>query len=147
MQEPIHPDSDDSIDIDPLEPYATTPVMMNHDTLPSEALLLAHSFFCAYHQDTPALLKGAKNALQALQKRQWCITADGALEIPGSQGDTYLTDDDGCRLKGQYKRTKTGKRSIIWCKSFILHQKRHQGQCYHMIARELVRLAQLLGGH
>jgi hypothetical protein len=70
----------------------------------------------------------------------------GTLEIAGSRGDTtYQESDADCRQKG---RTRTGKRTghtePALCPSFLFSQRRHGGACYHVIARELLRLAQVI---
>lgn len=135
-------DLDDGV-LDPLTPYAGAPDPAIAVTL--DALQSAHDFFVCYYADEPKVVQGAGKALKALRERAWSIQADGALEITGSTGDTYLANDQGCTIKGHVIRNKkTGKYRPTWCKSFVFGQKQHGGQCYHLIARELVRLAQLM---
>jgi hypothetical protein len=138
---PVAEDDNDSLD--PLTPYAGVPdpaIAVTH-----QALQRAHDFFICYYADAPKVVQGAGKALTALRERSWAVQADGALEITGSMGDTYVANDQGCTLKGRVSvNKKTRKHGSVWCKSFVFGQKQHAGQCYHLIARELVRLAQLM---
>jgi hypothetical protein len=132
-------DDDDSPN--PLTPYSGAPDVAIAVTL--DALACAHDFFVSYYADEPKVVQGAGKALKALRERAWSIQADGSLEIAGSRGDTYLANDQGCVIEGSFRvNKKTGKHSAVWCKSFVFGQKHHGGQCYHLIARELLRLAQ-----
>jgi hypothetical protein len=135
-------DLDDDV-LDPLTPYAGAPDPAIAVTM--DALQSAHDFFACYYADEPKVVQGAAKALAALRERAWAIQPDGALELCGSTGDTYLANDQGCTIKGRFTINKrTGKHRPTWCKSFVFGQKQHGGQCYHLIARELLRLAQLM---
>jgi hypothetical protein len=135
------PELEDDDTPNPLTPYSGAPDPSVAVTL--DALQSAHDFFVSYYADEPNVVKGAHKALKALRERAWAIQPDGSLEIAGSQGDTYQANDQGCVVQGHFTiNRKTKKHSPAWCKSFVFGQKRHGGQCYHLIARELVRLAQ-----
>jgi hypothetical protein len=144
MTDTALPEADlDEESLDPLTPYASAPDPTIAVT--PQALQSAHDFFVCYYADEPKVVQGAAKALTALRERAWAIQPDGALEISGSTGDTYLANDQGCTIKGRFtSNKKTGKHRPAWCKSFLFGQKQHGGQCYHLIARELVRLAQLM---
>lgn len=133
---------------EPLELYAGVPLPGHIPGVLALARAYAH-FRSHYRPDDPEhrlILDGASRAFTALQERSWSVLADGTLEIAGSRGDTtYLVSDADCRQKG---RTRTDKRSgrsePALCPSFLFAQRRHGGACYHVIARELLRLAQLI---
>lgn len=133
-------DADDN-SLNPLTPYSGAPDPAIVVT--PAALQSAHDFFIGYYADEPKVVQGAAKALKALRERAWTIQTDGGLEIAGSRGDTYLASDQGCVIQGSFSvNKKTGKHSPAWCKSFVFGQKHHGGACYHLIARELLRLAQ-----
>lgn len=132
----------------PLELYAGAPLPGHVPGVPAIARAYAH-FRSHYRPDDPEhrlILDGASRAFTALQERAWTVLDDGTMEIAGSRGDTtYVVSDADCRQKG---RTRTDRRTSrsepALCPSFLFSQRRHGGACYHVIARELLRLAQLI---
>lgn len=131
-----------------LELYAGVPLPGHVPGVPAIARAYAH-FRCHYRPDDPEhrlILDGASRAFTALQERAWSVRDDGTMEIAGSRGDTtYVVSDADCRQKGRTRIDKrTGRSEPVLCPSFLFSQRRHGGACYHVIARELLRLAQLL---
>jgi hypothetical protein len=132
---PVH-DAADAAD-DPLLPYSGTPFP---DVAVDAGILQgAHAYFVAWYDDhgDAGVRAGADKALDLLTTNDWVVLPDGTLDIVGSRGARYLVTNEGCMVKG-----KPG----TWCPSFLFHQRSHGGQCKHLIARELVRLAQVMAG-
>lgn len=132
----------------PLELYAGVPLPGHTPSVPAIARAYAH-FRTHYRPDDPEhrlILDGASRAFTALQERAWCVLDDGTMEIAGSHGDTtYVVSDADCRQKGRTRTDKrTGRTEPALCPSFLFSQRRHGGACYHVIARELLRLAQVI---
>lgn len=132
----------------PLELYAGVPLPGHVPGVPALARAYAH-FRAHYRPDDPEhrlVLDGASRAFTALQERAWTVLDDGTLEIAGSRGDTtYVVSDADCRQKGHTRTDKrTGRSEPVLCPSFLFSQRRHGGACYHVIARELLRLAQVI---
>jgi hypothetical protein len=133
---------------EPLTLYAGAPTPGH---VPSDvALAQAYVHFRAqYRPDDPEhrlILDGAARAFTALQERPWTVLPDGTLEMTGSTGEvTYQVSDSMCRQKGRTRTDKrTGRVEPALCPSFQFAQRRHGGACYHIIARELLRLAQVI---
>lgn len=132
---------------DPLDLYAGAPTPGHVPGVAALALAYAH-FRSHYQPGDPEhrlILDGAARAFAALQERPWTVRADGTLEITGSTGDlTYLVRDD-CHQKDHTQMNKaSGRREPALCPSFRFAQRRHGGACYHVIAREILRLAQVI---
>lgn len=132
----------------PLELYAGVPLPGHVPGVPAIARAYAH-FRSHYRPDDPEhrlILDGASRAFTALQERAWSVLDDGTMEIAGSRGDTtYVVSDADCQQKGRtHTNKRTGRTKPVLCPSFLFSQRRHGGACYHVIARELLRLAQLL---
>jgi hypothetical protein len=140
------PESDPSPD--PLTLYAGAPTPAHLPSVAALARAYAH-FRSHYRADDPehrVILDGAARAFTALQERVWTVLPDGSLEIAGSQGDViYQVTDAACRQKDRMRRNRqTGRLEPALCPSFLFAQRRHGGACYHVIARELLRLAQVI---
>ena len=128
---------------DPLTPFAVLggptldiPVADTHMTE-------AYSRFCRFYgnPDHEAIRRGAQKALAAIKQHdRWTVLPTGTLELKGGGSDTYLVSDEDCRKKGLVTR----KGGPVYCPSFRFGQGKHGGQCYHIIARELLRIAQEL---
>lgn len=145
---PTHAPSDLPDHPHPIDLYAGAPTPGH---VPSVATLArAYAHFRAHYQPADPehrlILDGAARAFTALQERPWTVLPDGVLEILGSQGDiTYQVSDADCRQKGRTRTDKrTGRSEPALCPSFLFSQRRHGGACYHVIARELLRLAQVI---
>lgn len=133
---------------DPLTLYAGAPTPAHLPSVAALARAYAH-FRSHYRIDDPEhrlILDGAARAFTALQERPWTVLPDGSLEIAGSQGDvTYQVTDAACRQKDRTRDNRqTGQLEPAFCASFLFSQRRHGGACYHVIARELLRLAQVV---
>lgn len=145
LSHPIAPDLADTPH--PLDLYAGAPTTGHAPGV--AALAMAYAHFRSHYQPTDPehrlILDGAARAFAALQERPWTVLTDGALEITGSTGDlTYLVRDD-CRQKDLTQLNKaTGRLEPALCPSFRFAQRRHGGACYHVIAREILRLAQVI---
>lgn len=85
-------------------------------------------------------------AYKALQSRTWEILADGSVRVQGSSGYYIAGFAGGECIRDGVTRTnaKTGKVGKVYCPSY---NGGHQGHCYHLWMRELVRLAQVLCMH
>jgi hypothetical protein len=133
-----------------LELYAGAPLPGHVPSV--ETLARAYAHFRSHYQATDPehklILDGAARAFAALQERPWTVLADGALELTGSDGTTiYQASDGACRQKGRsHTNKRTGQREPSFCPSFLFQQRRHGGACYHLIAREILRLAQIFEG-
>jgi hypothetical protein len=133
---------------EPLTFYAGAPTPGHVPSAVALAQAYVH-FRSQYHPDDPEhrlILDGAARAFTALQERPWTVLPDGTLELAGSTGDvTYQVSDSMCRQKGRTRTDKrTGRVEPALCPSFQFAQRRHGGACYHIIARELLRLAQVI---
>ena len=129
--------------VNPLIPFAVSGGP-SPDVLVTEAQLTeAYLRFCSCYGDSDheAIRRGAQKALAAVTQRdRWTVLPDGVLELRGSGSDTYLVSDEDCRIKG---RTAKKGRPVL-CPSYVFGQGTHGGQCYHTIAREIIRIAQTL---
>lgn len=130
-----------------LDLYAGVPHAHHTPSVAALARAYAHfrSHFTPTDNDHRLILEGAQRAFAALQERPYTVLPDGTVEMTGSKGDIYVVRDETCRLQGRTRTNKkTGHIEPVFCPSFQFHQKRHGGACYHVIARELLRLAQVL---
>lgn len=145
LPHPMTPDLADTPH--PLDLYAGAPTPGHVPGVAALAMAYAH-FRSHYQPGDPEhrlILDGAARAFAALQERPWIVRDDETLEIAGSTGDiTYLVRDD-CRQKDRTQLNKaTGRLEPALCPSFRFAQRRHGGACYHVIAREILRLAQVI---
>jgi hypothetical protein len=140
---------DDAI-VDP-DPYAADPLAPfgvpggpSPDVPITDAYLTeVYLRFCTCYGDADheAIRRGAQKALAAVKQRdRWTVLPGGALALHGSGDDTYLVSDADCRKQGRTAK----KGGPVYCPSFVFGQGKHGGQCYHTIARELIRIAQAL---
>ncbi len=107
---------------------------------------LAH--LLAHYPDQESLMRAANKARGALKRSadedpeepRWIVEAAGVFHVLGSSGYYTVTDSE-CYKRGVSVVKKKGSgRTRAYCKGWI-----HAGQmCYHVVARELVRLAQVL---
>jgi hypothetical protein len=138
-------DQTDQHAADPLELFVGAPLPGHVPAVAALARAYAH-FRSHYRADDPEhrlILDGAERAFTAVQERTWQVLPDGTLEIAGSKDTIYLVDDTDCRQKGRTRfDTRSGRHGPALCPSFQFYQRQHGGMCYHLIARELIRLAQ-----
>jgi hypothetical protein len=131
---------------DPLTPFAVPGGPCGEGPITDAHLTEAYERFCSFYGDADhaAIRRGAQKALAAATQRdRWAVLPGGALELRGSGDDTYLVSDEDCRKKG--RSAKRG--GPVYCPSFLYGQSKHGSQCYHTIARELIRIAQMLAHH
>jgi hypothetical protein len=131
---------------DPLTPFAVPGGPLPDLPITDTHLTEAYERFCRFYGDADhaAIRRGAQKALAAATQRdRWAVLPGGALELRGSGDDTYLVSDEDCRKKG--RSAKRG--GPVYCPSFLYGQSKHGSQCYHTIARELIRIAQALVHH
>jgi hypothetical protein len=153
---------EDLVPIDPTTPFAGGgPAAAWRPS--AEQLQVACDHLRSYYPE--GLVQGKKTldiagrvtkAQTALIERAWELLADGSLVIAGGkEGETYLVRDDTCgRVLAPLPdvdradpmswspvttTTKTGKKSSALCAGFL-----HGNICYHAMARELLRLSQVL---
>lgn len=118
-------------------------------TVPVESLARAYAHFQARHairmerdgqhlskRDRDLISRSLTTAFDAVLQRAWAVQADGALEISGSKSNTYVVRES-CAVSDP----DTGTAQPCPAQSYARH--RHGGECYHTIARELIRLAQV----
>jgi hypothetical protein len=135
---------------DTLALYDGAPVPDHIPTVESLARAYAHfrAHYSASDPEHRLILDSAGRAFAALQERPWTVLADGTLELTGSDNTLiYQAGDGACRQKGRtHVNKQTGQREPALCPSYLFQQRRHGGACYHLIAREILRLAQIFEG-
>ena len=125
-------DSDNDLDL----PAALEPRL----TLSDGVLEVAYTYYTGDLEPDSKAARHARHAYDALLTTVWTITDAGALEITGSDGTTtYVVDTSVCVIRGAYRMTKKGKVSQVVCKGWQFSG----GTCYHRIAFELLRIAQV----
>lgn len=111
--------------------------------LPNDfAIEAAYQYLCADTDDqqTQADLKKALAAI----RRGYAITADGAVEIIGSDGSTiYVVQNGMCTVKGQFETSKHGRHRPALCRGWKAAQRR-TGACYHCWTTDILRCAQAI---
>ena len=117
--------------LDAATPYA--PGGPAPTALPDTAALdAAFAHFCAVY-DQPQIQERACRARALLDLcDRWTIVSNGDVQIVGKQA-TYVVSDAGCRTQHGHECPDQKFRTSVT-----------GGQCYHTIARELLRLAQVL---
>jgi hypothetical protein len=161
--DPMTPD-EELLPVDPTTPFGTSggPALSWCPT--AQQLQVAGEHLCSFYPDgltvgtrTLDVAGRAAKALTALHERPVHILADGSLVMAGgTAGETYLVQATTCmRVQEPLSdanltdpsswapvtttNAKTKKKTIVYCKGFL-----HGNMCYHALARELLRLSQIL---
>jgi hypothetical protein len=133
---------------DPLQPFtAGGPAVELPVT--ADDLTRALSYLLDHFPDNDTMAKRAKKAHAALvssakeeaDQLTWSVEPNGMFVIAGSNGTYYTVTDSECYKRGVSKpKAKGGGRTLVYCQGWL-----YSGHmCYHVVARELVRLAQVL---
>lgn len=133
---------------DPLQPFTAGGPAVD---LPVTAddLTRALSYLLDHYPDNDTMAKRAKKAHAALvspdnmdsDQSPWFVEPMGMFAIAGSNGTYYTVTDSECYKRGVSKlKAKGSGRTRVYCQGWL-----YSGHmCYHVVARELVRLAQVL---
>lgn len=135
---------------DPLAPFGVLGGPAADLAVSDDALNRALALVLASYEDNKALgtrIRKARKALRRLpdddsSEPQWIIQRNGDLLIKGSEGTYYYrTSDTECLKNGVFTQPKKGGGSRqVYCPGFIFGTD----SCYHALARELLRMAQVL---
>lgn len=135
---------------DPLAPFGVLGGPAADLAVSDDALNRALARLLASYEDNEALGRRIRKARKALRKLpnddpsepRWIIQRNGDLDIKGSDGTYYYrTSDTECLKKGVFTRAaKGGGSRQVYCPGFIFGRD----SCYHALARELLRMAQVL---
>lgn len=135
---------------DPFAPFGVSGGPAADLAVSDDALNRALALLLGCYQDNEALGRRIRKARKALRKLpdddssepQWIIQRNGDLDIKGSEGTYYYrTSDVQCLKKGVFTHAKKGSGSRqVYCPGFIFGTD----SCYHALARELLRMAQVL---
>lgn len=123
---------------------------VSHVAISDAALDEALRRYCDVYLD-PKLQQRAKRAHEAARSRhRWTVPSDGVLHLAGSKGDPYIVRDvllgDDTLRECVFVKTDpaTGESREQPCPDHTYRAHQNGAQCYHIITRELIRLAQHL---
>jgi hypothetical protein len=126
----------------PLDLFTGAPVP-NH-TPGMAALAWAYAHLCAHFPPTDPTASPyrstAAQAFIALQEHAWTVHPGGVLEIADHEATCVVRDSGCCRMT----QANPNLHALTRCHHTVPAAQHQDGICAHRLARELVRLAQLL---
>lgn len=124
--------SEDGTEVDPAKPFAIGALPTSLD-VSEEAISTSYTQFCTFFAQSPKIVERAEKALSIAQNRRDMMTIISATEVTvkgsGSKPYRIIMEPFG---------------STCICKDFRVTSRQliHSGSCKHIIAVELVRMAQ-----